>query len=382
MLRSYKVEIKPTKEQIVKINQTIGVCRYVHNLYLAENIKSYKDGNKFITAFTFSKWLNNEYVVNNQDKLWIKEVSSKSVKQAIVNAEKAFKNFFKKSAKFPRFKKKKHNNMSMYFVKNNKNDCICQRHRLKIPTLGFVRLKQKGYIPTNKIIKSGYVTKIANRYFVSVLIDTDVPVNNNPFTDGIGIDLGIENFAILSNGTTFPNINKSNHVRKLEKMLIREQKRLSKKFEFIKKGVATSYKNINKKKLRIQKLHYRLTCVRNDYINKIVSNIVKTKPCYITIEDLNVTQMLSNKHLAKFIQKQKFYYFKEKLIYKAKLNNIEIRLADRYYPSSKICSNCNNIKRNLKLNERTYVCNNCKTVINRDLNASINLLNCNNYTVA
>ena len=379
MLKSYKTEIKPTKEQIEKINKIFGACRYVYNFYISENIKSHKDNKKFITAFTFSKWLNNEFIPSNQDKKWIKEVYSKAVKQAIIHSEKAFKNFFKLNRGFPKFKKKGKCNEVFYFVKNNKSDCLCERHRIKIPTLGFVRLKEKDYIPTNAVIKSGIISKKTNRYFVSVLVDINTPKNNNSFTDGIGIDLGLKDFAIVSNGKVFTNINKSKNIKKLEKMLIREQRKLSKKFEFIKKGVATSYKNINKKKLRIQKLYYRLTCVRNDYINKIVSELVKTKPKYITIEDLNITGMMKNRHLSKAISKQKFYEFRVKLINKAKQNDIEIRLANRFYPSSKLCSYCNNIKKDLQLKDRVYVCEHCNSEIDRDFNASLNLKKCQDY---
>lgn len=379
MLISYKTEINPTYSQIDKINKTLGVCRFLYNAYISENIEAYKNNKPFITGYDFAKYANSTLTPNY---LWIKDAYSKARKKAIMNAETAFKNFFKGKAKFPKFKKKNKCNNSFYFVKNHKTDCIVQRHRIKIPSLGFVRLKEKGYIPVDKVIKSGYITKQANKYFVSVIIDIDI---SNPASDcnnGLGIDLGLKEFAVLSTGKTYKNINKLRVIRNIERRLKREQKRLSKKYEDKKRGVATLDKNIHKKISRIQKLYYRLSCIRTDYINKIVSEVVKTKPRFITIENLNITGMMKNRHLSKAISNQKFYEFRTKLINKAKRLNIEIRLADTFYPSSKLCSCCGNIKHDLKLKDRIYKCNYCGLEIDRDYNASLNLMNCQNYKLA
>ena len=379
MLISYKTEINPTYSQIDKINKTLGVCRFLYNTYISENIKAYKNNKSFITGYDFDKYVNNTLVHND---LWIKDAYSKARKKAIMNAEMAFKRFFKGKTKFPKFKKKNKCHNSFYFVKNSKTDCVIQRHRIKIPSLGFVRLKEKGYIPVDKVIKSGYITKQANKYFVSVIIDIDI---SNPASDcnnGLGIDLGLKEFAVLSTGKTYKNINKLRVIRNIERRLKREQKRLSKKYEDKKRGVATLDKNIHKKISRIQKLYYRLSCIRTDYINKIVSEVVKTKPRFITIENLNITGMMKNRHLSKAISNQKFYEFRTKLINKAKRLNIEIRLADTFYPSSKLCSCCGNIKHDLKLKDRIYKCNYCGLEIDRDYNASLNLMNCQNYKLA
>ena len=204
MLKSFKTEIKPTREQIAKINRTIGTCRYLYNFYLAHNKELYDKGEKFMSAKSFSVWLNNEYIPDNQDKSWIKEVSSKAAKQSLENANRAFSSFFKGQSGFPRFKKKSNQDVKMYFVKTDAKAVIrCERHRIKIPTLGWVRLKEKGYIPTTKqgyVIKSGTVSCKAGRYYVSVLID--VPdtekIRLNDF--GLGIDLGVKEFAVISNG--------------------------------------------------------------------------------------------------------------------------------------------------------------------------------------
>ena len=381
------MEINPTDEQKSKIHQTIGVSRFIYNFYIAHNKEIYEREGKFVSGMDFSKWLNNEYIPNNQDKKWIKEVSSKATKQAIMNGDKAFKDFFKKAKGFPRFKKKKNQDVKAYFPKNNKTDWTLERHRVKIPTLGWVRLKEFGYIPVNSIVKSGTVSQKADRYYVSILVEErDIKISNTN-NEGLGIDLGIKYFAICSNGNKFKNINKTSTVKKVEKMLKREQRKLSRKYESLKirnkkeKGGNATRQNIQKQVVKVQKLHQRLRNIRTDYINKTVSKIVKQKPSYVTIEDLNVKGMMKNKHLSKAIASQKFFEFKTKLTVKCKENNIELRIVDRFYPSSKTCSQCGKIKKDLKLSNRIYKCN-CGLDIDRDLNASINLKNAKEYKIA
>ena len=381
------MEINPTDKQKSKIHQTIGVSRFIYNFYIARNKEIYEREGKFVSGMDFSKWLNNEYIPNNQDKKWIKEVSSKATKQAIMNGDKAFRDFFKKAKGFPKFKKKKNQDVKAYFPKNNKTDWTIERHRVKIPTLGWVRLKEFGYIPINSIVKSGTVSQKADRYYVSILVEeTDIKISN-PNNAGVGIDLGIKEFAVCSDGIKFKNINKTSTVKKVEKKLKREQRKLSRKYESlkirnknIKEGRATR-QNIQKQIIKVQKLHQRLTNIRTDYINKIVSSIIKQKPSYITIEDLNVKGMMKNKHLSKAIASQKFFEFKTKLTVKCKENHIELRIVDRFYPSSKTCSQCGKVKKDLKLSDRIYKCD-CGFTIDRDLNASINLKNAKKYKIA
>ena len=388
MLKRFKTEINPTQEQMQKINRTIGTCRFVYNFYLAHNKELYDSEKRFLSGMDFQKWLNNIYLKENPEYLWIKEVSSKSVKQSIMNADKAFKRFFKKQSGFPRFKKKNRADVKMYFVRNNPNDCLCERHRISIPTLGWVRLKEKGYIPTSKQgyrIKSGTVSRKAGRYYVSVLIDmpdTEKPQLN---TFGLGIDLGIKEFAVMSNGIVKKNINKTAKLRKLEKQLKREQRCLSRKYEDVKKhnkkkGEATR-QNIQKQLLRVQKLHQRIDNIRTDYMNKTIAEIVKNKPSYITIEDLNVKGMMKNRHLAKAVASQKFYEFRIKLETKCKETGIELRIVDRWYPSSKLCHKCRSLKKDLKLSDRKYICK-CGYHADRDFNASLNLRDALTYKLA
>ncbi len=390
------MEINPTDEQKSKIHQTIGVSRFVYNFYIARNKEIYEREGKFVSGMDFSKWLNNEYIPNNQEMKWIKEVSSKATKQAIMNGDKAFRDFFKKAKGFPRFKKKKNQDVKAYFPKNNKTDWTLERHRVKIPTLGWVRLKEFGYIPVNSMVKSGTVSQKADRYYVSILVEErDIKISNsntgmkisNTNNEGLGIDLGIKEFAVCSDGIKFKNINKTSIIKKVEKKLKREQRKLSRKYESLKirnkkeKGGNVTSQNIQKQVVKVQKLHQRLANIRTDYINKIVSSIIKQKPSYITIEDLNVKGMMKNKHLSKAIASQKFFEFKTKLMSKCKQNDVELRIVDRFYPSSKTCSQCGEIKKDLKLSDRVYKCS-CGFVIDRDLNASINLRNAKEYKIA
>ena len=384
LLKSFKTEINPTEEQKVKIRKTIGTCRYIYNFYLAHNKELHENGKKFMSGKSFSVWLNNEYLPKNPDKLWIKEVSSKSVKRSIENGCVAFTRFFKHQSDFPNFKKKGKSNVKMYFVKNNPKDCRCERHRINIPSLGWVRIKEKGYVPTTKdgyVIKSGHVSIKADRYYVSVLIE--IPNNKivNNSNEGIGIDLGLKDFAIVSNGKTYKNINKSTKLKKLEKQLIREQRSLSRKYENLKKGESTQRANIQKQKLKVQKLHHKIDDIRTDYINKTIAEIVKTKPSYITIEDLNVSGMMKNKHLSKAVASQKFYEFRIKLQAKCNKNGIELRVVDRWYPSSKTCHCCGAIKKDLKLSDRIFKCD-CGYSEDRDFNAALNLRDATTYEIA
>ena len=384
MLKSFKTEINPTPEQKVKINKTIGTCRYVYNFYLDYNKCLHDKGEKFMTGKSFSVWLNNEYIPNNPDKIWIKEVSSKAVKKSIENGCVAFIRFFKHQSGFPKFKKKGKSDVKMYFVRNSPRECACERHRLNIPTLGWIRLKEKGYIPTTKSgwkIKSGTVSVRAGRYFVSVLVEMPDAKTANNSGEGIGIDLGLKDFAVISNGSIYGNINKSVRIRRLEKQLRRAQKCLSRKDKKFEKGEATQQANRQKQKLKVQKLHQRISNIRTDYVKKTIAEIVKAKPSYITIEDLNVSGMMKYRHLSKAVASQKFYEFRMKLKAKCDSNGIELRIVDRWYPSSKMCHRCGHILKDLKLSDRIYRCA-CGYVADRDFNASLNLRDAKTYVIA
>ena len=394
MLKTYKTEIDPTEEQKQKINQSMGVCRWLYNQYLWKNKQLYekfKNGEidkkeSFIRANDFDKYINNEIKVLEEYK-WINSCGSKARKKAIQNAETSYKRFFKGLSRFPRLKKKNKSNMGLYFPKNAKNDWYRERHRIQIPTIGMVKIKEFGYIPTDKKVVSGTITMKAGKYYVAVLIETDDKNNIGNTNEGIGIDLGVKDFAICSNGEIYKNINKKKEVKRLENKLLREQRKLSRKYESLKirnkieKEVATR-QNIQKQIAIVQRLYHRLFNIRNNYINYVISELLKQKPSYITLEDLNVKGMMKNRHLAKAVSKQNFYSFRNKLEYKCKWNGIELRIVDRFYPSSKTCHECGSINKQLKLSEREYICEECGCVIDRDLNASLNLRDCQIYKVA
>ena len=384
MYRAIKIELKLTVAQKIKVYQTIGIERFIYNEYIKYNTEQYKLGNKFVSANNFSKYINNIYLPNNPDKKWIKDVSSKSVKQAMIYGEQAFKRFFKGLSSFPVFKKKGKNELGAYFVKNNKTDFEFCRHKIKIPTLKFVRVKEYGYVPKNANIKSGTITKIADRYFLSLIIEVDdIVKTENTNTKGLGVDLGVKDTAICSDGKVFRNINKTKKIKKLKKKLKREQRKMSRSVEYSKskKIKLKKCKNFNKKKLKVQRIFYRLNCIRDDYNNKIVDEITRAKLKYITIEDLKVSNMMKNRHLSRAIQEQNFYSIRTKLINKCKERNIELRLVDTFYPSSKTCSCCGSIKKDLKLSNRIYKCCNCGLEMDRDYNASINLEKAKIYKV-
>ena len=384
LLKSFKTEINPTEEQKTKIRKTIGTCRFIYNFYLAHNKKLHEDGKKFMSSNKFRIWLNNEYLPQHPEYSWTKEAYSKAVTQSVNNGQTAFTRFFNHESAFPNFKKKGKSDVKMYFVKNNPKDCHCERHRIKIPSLGWVRIKEKGYIPTTKdgyVIKSGSVSIKADRYYVSVLVEVSDNKTINHFDEGIGIDLGLKDFAIVSNGRTYQNINKSAKLKKLERQLIREQRCLSRKYENLKKGDATQRANIQKQKLKVQKLHHRIDNIRTDYINKTIAEMVKIKPSYITIEDLNVKGMMKNRHLSKAVASQKFYEFRAKLLVKCNESGIELRVVDRWYPSSKTCHCCGSIKKDLKLSDRIFKCR-CGYIEDRDFNAALNLRDAETYSIA
>lgn len=383
-LKAFKTETDPTPEQKAIIACTIGVCRYVHNLYIQKDKEWHDAGKPFTDAFGFSRWLNNEYLPAHPEDTWIKDVSSKAVKQSIRNAETAFKRFFKGLSEYPCYKKKGKSNPNMYFVRNRPTGCQCERHRIKIPALGWVRLKEKGYIPTSKDgyqVRSGTVSVRAGRYYVSVPADMPDMKPEASSGQGLGIDLGIKDLAVVSDGRIYKNINKTAKVRKIEKKLKRVQRSLSRKHENRKKGEATQFKNINKQRLKVQKLHQRLDSIRTDHMNKAIAGIVRTKPSYVAIEDLNVSGMMKNRRLSRAIASQKLYEFRCRLTAKAKWSGIEVRVVGRSYPSSKLCHACGRRKAGLKLSDRVFVCE-CGYRADRDLNASLNLRDAEIYTVA
>ena len=385
-MRAYKTEVLLQEKQIKKLINTIGVCRFLYNAFISYNQDLYEKEAKFFSGMDFDKYVNKEL---SKEKPWIKEVSSKARKKAIMNADTAFRKFFKGESKYPRFKKKSRQEVKAYFPKNNKTDLIVERHRIKVPTLGWVVIKEKGYVPNDKEVSSCTIEQKGNRFFISVLFKTEKNIIKTPPNGrGIGIDLGLKEFAITSDNRSFKNINKCKRVKRLEKKLKREQKSLSRKYEFYKKATqakkgscGSKRKNLNKNVTRVQRLHMRLTNVRNAYQDYVVREVTKTKPLFITMEDLNIKGMMKNRHLSKAIASQKFYGFKLKLKNKCSKLGIELRQVSKFYPSSKLCSGCGCKKAILSLSERVFTCDSCGLSIDRDVNAALNLEQVKQYTI-
>lgn len=383
---AYKTEVELVQKQKNKTHQGIGVCRFLFNAYIQYNEEVYEKEQRFVSHMEFDKYVNHEL---KKEKPWIDTCHSKARKQALKNAETAFKKFFKGEAKYPKFKKKGKQDVKLYLPKNNETDFIIERHRAKIPFLGWVKFKEKGYVPEGIQVSSCTISQKGDRYYVSFLVKPKqkkhTPVLRKK---GVGIDVGLKDFAITSDGVVFGNINKSRKVRRLETTLKRAQRSLSRKLESYKQRKKEGKlnegeygANIKKAILRVQSLHRKLANIRHAYVKQVASQVVKTKPSYITIEDLNIKGMMKNKHLSKSIASQNFYRFRLWLEQACKKHGIELRMVDRFYPSSKLCSKCNTKKTKLSLSERVFTCDNCESTMDRDVNASLNLEQATEYTI-
>lgn len=383
MILSYKVRLEPNNKQAQKFKQFAGAARYAYNWAIAKEIEAYELGLGFINETDLRK----DFTQHKKSAIWLYNVSNDVIKQAIRDAVIAFKNFFKKKADFPQFKSKKKTKPSFYqdvfklkvTDTHIKIEKISDSKKINKQKLNWIKLSERNRIPvTNNKYKNPRITFDGIHWYISISTEMSNK-QTKPSNKGIGIDLGIKNLAICSNGQYYPNINKSICVKKLEKRLHRKRRQISKKYEKNKKGqqyVKTN--NIIKSEKNILKLNHKLTNIRNNYIHQVINDIIKREPSFIVLEDLNISGMLKNKHLSKSTQQQNLYKFRNILAYKAEQNNIKLIIADRFYPSSKTCSSCGNINHNLKLSERTFICNNCKIKLDRDYNASLNLYHLGN----
>lgn len=368
MILRKKVRLNPTKEQEQKLWQSVGTARFIYNWTLNKQEENYKNGGKFIYDNVLRKELTQ---LKKSELSWLNDVSNNVTKQAVKDACKAYKKFFKGEANKPKFKSRRKSKKSFY------NDNV----KLKVKENNLVLIEKVGWIKTNEQIPIGvkYTNpriSYDNKYwYISVGIEKEE--TKEDLTDmSLGIDLGLKDLAICSNGSVYKNINKTRTVKKIEKKLKRLQRQVSRKYEQNKKGKEyVKTKNIIKLEKKIQQIHRKLANIRNNYLHQTTTSIVKTKPYRVVVEDLNVKGMMKNKHLSDSIRKQCFYEFTRQLEYKCKFRGIEFIKADRFYPSSKTCSNCGHIKTDLKLKDRTYICSECGFVIDRDYNASLNLAN-------
>ena len=365
MILAKKVRLYPSETQEQKLWQSVGTARFIYNWTLAKQEENYKNGGKFISDGVLRKEITQ---LKKNELSWLNEVSNNIAKQAVKDACDAYKRFFKGLSDKPRFKTKKRSKKSFY------NDNV----KLKVKDNKLVNIEKIGWIKTNEQLPIGVKycnprISYDNKYwYISVGIEQEE--NQEELTDiSLGIDLGLKDLAICSDGTVYKNINKTYMVRKIEKRLKRLQKQVSRKYEKNKKGKEyVKTKNIIKLEKQIQQVHRRLANIRNNYLHQTTTNIVKTKPYRVVIEDLAVSDMMKNKHLSDAIRKQGFSEFRRQLEYKCNFRGIKLVVADRFYPSSKSCSQCGKIKKDLKLKDRVYKCS-CGLNIDRDLNASINL---------
>ena len=391
-MKAYKTEIKPNKKQIELIHQTFGSTRYIYNQFISYNFDRLKNNEPIMSGYDYSKMINND---PNRPE-WLLKSPSKAIKQAIMNGDKAMRDYLNGKKGKPNFKKKTKDN-SFYLI-GTIGVIKAERHRIFLPKLKWVQLKEFGYIPNN--IKSVTVSMKNGRYYVSCLTyetKDDRIITSN---EGIGIDFGLKNQFITKN-ETISSINKSKQIKKLEKKLKQKQRALSRKYEnnmtnkvYYKTGKKKGHlknfkwkrplhecKNLNKNQRLVNKLYERIARIRTDYNQKALQSILKQKPSFIVIEDLNIKGMLKNKHLSETISNAQWYMSRLFLTNQCEKLGIELRLVPRFYPSSKLCSCCGYKNTELKLKERTWTCPKCNVVHNRDKNASCNLEQCQNYTV-
>ena len=357
MLKAYKYRLYPNKGQQLYFQKTFGCTRFIYNQMLSDRIKSYEENKdldikviKYPTPAQYKK----EYE-------WLKEVDSLALSNAQMNLDKAYKNFFRdKSIGFPKFKSKKSNHKS-YTTNNQGGNIHIKDKRVKLPKVGYIKIKQ--HREFTGLIKSCTISQTpGGKYFISMLVDTE-NIQMIPNNSKIGIDLGIKEFAITSNGEIFSN---PKHTKKNEKRLTKLQKDLSRK----KKGS----NNRRKTRLKVAKIHEKIGNQRKDFLHKI-SNYITNENQVIVIEDLKVSNMIKNHKLAKSIADVSWFEFRRQLEYKALWKGRAIIVAPSNYASSQLCSNCGNKSPQTKdLGCRTYICEKCGMIMDRDINASKNLL--------
>ena len=378
MIETIKVQLRPNNKQLTKLFQYAGCSRFAYNWTISREQENYKQGNKFLQDGELRKEFTQ--LKQQENYKWLNKISNNVTKQAIKDACNSYKIFFKGQSKYPKFKSKKRSKPSFYqdsvkikFTDTHvKVEGFSTSRKNNKQKLNWIKLCEKGRIPTNCKYMNPRFTYDGLHWWVSVSIemehDTNIPQN-----EGIGIDLGLKDLAICSDGHTYKNVNKTQKVKKIEKRKRRLQRSISRKYNMNKEGVR--YKktsNIIKREKELLKLSRRLTNIRRNHLHQITSEIVKRKPSFICIEDLNVSGMMKNKHLSKAVQQQGFYEFRRQIEYKSAWNNIPVIIADRFFPSSKLCSCCGGIKKDLKLSDRIYKCE-CGNIIDRDYQASLNL---------
>lgn len=368
----------PNNKQKSKLFQYANTARFAYNWALAKEQENYKNGGKFLSDVDLRKEFTK--MKQTQEYDWLNDISNNVTKQAIKDACDAYKKFFKGLVKFPKFKSKKKTTPSFY--QDNLKIKFSDTHvkvegfavskKKNKQKLNWIRLAEHGRVPINCKYSNPRIKFDGLNWWITVGIeypDSDAI----PEKDGIGIDLGIKDLAICSDGNEYKNINKTHEVKQLEKKKRRLQRSISRKYEKNKKGGSyCKTRNIIKSEKKLLKITHRLTNIRHNNMHQTTSEIIKREPSFICMEDLNVKGMMKNRHLSKAVQQQCFYEFRRQIEYKATWNHIPVVIADRFFPSSKLCSCCGTIKKDLKLSDRIYKCE-CGNVIDRDYQASLNL---------
>lgn len=372
------MRLHPNKKQLTKLFQYAGCARFAYNWVIVRQQENYKQGNKFLSDNELRKEFTQ--LKKHPDYNWLNHISNNVPKQAIKDACNSYKRFFKGQCKYPKFKTRKQSSQSFYqdnvkiqftdtYVKVEGFAVSKKRNKQR---LNWIKLCEKGRVPPNAKYTNPRFIYDGLHWYVSVGIEildsTDIPTN-----EGIGIDVGIKDLAVCSDGYTYKNINKTHKVRKIEKRQRRLQRSVSRRYEKNKKGERyCKTRNLIKRQKELLKVTKRLTNIRRNHLHQTTSDIIKRKPSFICIEDLNVRGMMKNRHLSKAVQQQGFYELKRQIEYKAEWNHIPVIIADRFFPSSKLCSCCGNVKTDLKLSDRIYKCE-CGNTIDRDVQASLNL---------
>ena len=378
MIKTIQVMLIPNNRQKTKLFQYANTARYTYNWALGREKENYKNDGKFLSDGELRKEFTQ--LKKTDEYSWLNEISNNVTKQAIKDACNAYKRFFKGYSKFPKFKSRKFSIPSFY--QDNEKIKLTNTHvkvegfatskKKNKQKLNWIKLAEHNRIPTDAKYINPHIKYDGVNWYLTVGVEYE-DSTMFPTNDGIGIDLGIKDLAICSDGNKYQNINKIQKVKKLEKRKRRLQHSVSRKYEKNKKGESyCKTKNVIKKEKLLLKVNHRLTNIRKNYLNQTTSEIVNRKPRFICIEDLNVSGMMRNRHLSKTVQQQGFYEFRRQIEYKSVWNNIPVIIADRFYPSSKLCSCCGNIKKDLKLSDRIYKCE-CGNVIDRDFQASLNL---------
>ena len=378
MIKTIRVMLLPNNKQKTKLFQYANTSRFAYNWALGREQENYKTDGKFISDCDLRKEFTQ--LKKTDEYSWLNNISNNVTKQAIKDACEAYKRFFKGYSKFPNFKSRKHSipsfyqdNVKIQFTGTHvKVEGFSSSKKKNKQKLNRIRLGEHGCIPTDCKYVNPRIKYDGINWYITVGIEDESHIGLLS-NDGIGIDLGIKDLAICSDNNKHQNINKTQKVKKLEKRKRRLQRSISRRYENNKKGVSyCKTSNIVKSEKELLKINHRLTNIRQSYLHQITSEIIKREPSFICIEDLNVNGMMKNKHLSKAVQQQCFYEFRRQIEYKAEWNNIPVIIADRFFPSSKLCSCCGNIKKDLRLSDRIYRCK-CGNIIDRDYQAALNL---------